>query len=216
MTYTCLFQDDDIIVVEKPSLLLSVPGRGPDKIDSLSYRIQQKLPHALIVHRLDWETSGVMVFALTKDAQRHLNKQFMLRQVHKEYECRVFGKLSEQGEINIPIMPDWKRRPKQMVQFIQGKPSQTLWQTMQHEILTDKESSIDYDVSRVKLFPITGRSHQLRIHMQHIGHSILGDPLYVEAIVSTLSNRLQLHATKLSFFHPISEKRVTFESDCPF
>jgi len=204
------FLDQDIIVVEKPSMLLSVPGRGADKYDSVTTRLQQQFPDLGVVHRLDWETSGVMVFARHKEALRHLNRQFMQRLVKKEYQARVFGLLIGEGKIDVPLRCDWENRPRQMVDFEQGKKSLTHWQCIA------TESAQNEKISRLKLMPETGRSHQLRVHLLHLRHPILGDPLYAHDKALNMTDRLQLHATRLKFNHPKTNQEVCFQSACPF
>ena len=202
-----IYADEALIVVNKPTMLLSVPGRGDDKKDCLISRLGVDFPGVLTVHRLDWETSGLTVLALTKDAHRHLSRQFEQRQVHKNYTAVVFGTPDkEHGEINLPLRCDWENRPRQIVDYKQGKAAQTFWECL------DRATNS----TRLLLTPITGRSHQLRVHMQAIGHPILGDQLYAHADAFAMSERLLLHATRLEFTHPKSNKTVKFYSRPPF
>jgi len=204
------YQDQDIIVVEKPSMLLSVPGRGKEKYDSVATRLQQLFPEIGVVHRLDWETSGLMVFAIHKESLRHLNKQFMYRQVKKEYQARVYGILEGKGEIDVPMRCDWENRPRQIIDREQGKNAYTQWQNMSTQFHMGEA------ISHLKLIPKTGRSHQLRVHMLHLKHPILGDPLYADQKALKMADRMQLHATSLEFFHPQDNREMKFKSICPF
>lgn len=210
MTIKILYHDLDIVVVEKPSMLLSVPGKGEDKYDSVATRLKCQFPGLGVAHRLDWETSGLMVFALHKESLRHLNRQFMERVVKKEYQAKVFGELIGKGEIDVPMRCDWENRPRQIVDYKQGKAAHTQWQHV------SSHSFKQLPVSHIKLFPTTGRSHQLRVHLQHLQHPILGDKLYAHQVARDLAPRLQLHATQLSFFHPMSQQEMKFKSSCPF
>ena len=161
-----LYHDDDLIVLNKQPWLLSVPGRKPEHQDSLATRVQALYPSATVVHRLDCATSGIMIMALNKACERHLSIQFQKRQVQKEYIAESWGICSESsGKIEIPIMVDWPNRPKQKVDFEEGKPSTTLWEVLEHTETT----------TRFKLTPITGRSHQLRIHLRELGFPMIGD-----------------------------------------
>lgn len=205
-----IYHDDEIIMVEKPSLLLSVPGRGIDKLDSVTTRLQALFKEVHVVHRLDWETSGLMVFAKTKNSQKTLNIQFMNRLVEKQYQAIVFGHLQGKGFIDFPLMADWERRPKQKVDYDKGKKSLTYWQLIAQATAKNK------NISFIKLFPVTGRSHQLRVHLSALSHPILGDPLYAQPMAVHMANRLQLHASFLSFLHPETGKKISFESTCPF
>ncbi len=199
-----LHVDDDIIVVNKPSGMLSVPGRGPDKQECLVSHIQTRYPEALIVHRLDMDTSGLMVLARSKEAHRHLSRQFQERQTQKSYAAVCIGKPSQQsGKICLPMRCDWERRPLQMVDFVHGKYAETHWQRLEQYP----------QCFFVQLTPITGRSHQLRLHMKSLGHPILGDNLYADPISLNLSERLMLHAQALSFTHPTSQAWLDFT--CP-
>ncbi|EOI6869497.1 bifunctional tRNA pseudouridine(32) synthase/23S rRNA pseudouridine(746) synthase RluA [Yersinia enterocolitica] len=189
-----LYQDQHIMVVNKASGLLSVPGRAPENKDSVMTRIQADFPTAESVHRLDMATSGVIVVALTKAAERELKRQFREREPKKSYIARVWGHLAQdEGLIDLPLICDWPNRPKQKVCYETGKPSQTLYQVLSRD--TDGST-------RVKLSPITGRSHQLRVHMLAIGHPILGDGFYAHPEAKAMASRLQLHAQELCITHP--------------
>ncbi len=197
------FQDDHLLIVNKPAGLLSVPGRGEDKQDCLSARIQQLFPDALVVHRLDMATSGLMVFARGEAMQRELSQMFREREVTKRYVALVAGVLEhEVGEIDLPLIVDWPNRPKSKVDHESGKPSLTRYRLL----------GIEDGDSRVELEPITGRTHQLRLHLASIGHPIIGDTLYD----GRSAERLMLHATRLAFDHPITAKPLYFESDAPY
>jgi tRNA pseudouridine32 synthase/23S rRNA pseudouridine746 synthase len=207
MPVTILYKDNDIIIVDKDADLLSVPGRGPDKLDSVFHRLTLTFEEVHIVHRLDMATSGIIVFARNKEALRHLQQQFQHRQTEKSYQAIVAGKLTpNEGAINLPMRCDWPNRPKQMVCYEFGKKSLTRWRVMEH---TNGNT-------RVELTPITGRSHQLRIHCDALGHPILGDNLYGTTESQAASQHLCLHAQSLTFTHPLSLERLTFESPVPF
>jgi len=202
-----VYSDEDILVVNKPSGLLSVPGRGPDKQECLGYHLQQDFGELYIVHRLDMDTSGLMVLAKNKEAHRHLSRQFQERETEKSYHAICSGIPSQQqGSIKLPMRCDWERRPLQMIDFKQGKGAETHWQVLEqfeHHFL-------------VELTPITGRSHQLRLHMKSLGHPILGDNLYADAKSLASSARLLLHAKSLSFNHPSSGKWMQFDIEAHF
>jgi tRNA pseudouridine32 synthase / 23S rRNA pseudouridine746 synthase len=195
--------DEAFIVVNKPSGLLSVPGRGPDKTDCAITRLQQQYSDALTVHRLDMETSGLMVFGRGIDAQRALSRAFERREVTKQYVAVVDGiMLADSGEIDLPLICDWPNRPRQIVDRDVGKPSLTRYQ-----VLCRNEAS---NTTKVELSPVTGRSHQLRVHLASIGHCILGDSLYASPAALAASERLLLHATYLAFPHPLASQPVEF------
>lgn len=190
-----LFVDEDLLIVDKPAYLLSVPGRGPENKDSAHYRLEQKYAEVHVVHRLDLDTSGIMIFARNPKAQRRLNRAFAERRVEKAYMAEVYGQLSpNHGFITYPIAPDWERRPRQKICDLEGKGSITQYSVERYDT--------ERNITRVKLEPITGRSHQLRIHTQHIGHPIVGCDLYAPEHILALSPRLQLHAYYLGFNHP--------------
>jgi tRNA pseudouridine32 synthase/23S rRNA pseudouridine746 synthase len=204
---TLLYHDDALLVLNKPAGLLSVPGRGVDKQDCVSARVQAQFPDALVVHRLDMATSGLMLMARGADAQRAVNHSFADGKVEKRYLALVAG-LLEADElwrtIDLPIAVDWPRRPLRMINA-DGKASQTRWRCIAQYAQGQS--------SRVELEPLTGRSHQLRVHMQAIGHPILGDALYANAQVQAMAPRLLLHACALSLLHPYTGMRMRWE--CP-
>ncbi|SES95354.1 pseudouridine synthase [Paracoccus homiensis] len=198
--------DHEILVVNKPSGLLSVPGRGPDKADCLIERLRGAFPTILLVHRLDQDTSGVMIFGLTPHAQRSLSKQFEERRTKKAYVARVAGRLQPKtGRVDLPLIVDWPNRPRQKVDHEAGKPAVTDWRVMKAE---DHET-------RVRLSPVTGRSHQLRVHMAESGHPILGDPLYATGWAAD-HPRLMLHAESLRVKHPETGIQQSFNAPVPF
>lgn len=195
--------DDDLLVVSKPAGLLSVPGRGEDKQDCLVHRLQATWPDALTVHRLDQVTSGLMVFARTADAQRALSDAFAARRVAKVYEACVEGRMdASEGSIEQPLICDWPNRPKQVVDPVAGKPALTHWSLLSHEAIG----------SRVQLMPVTGRTHQLRVHLQWLGHPIVGDVFYGAAPAA----RVMLHARQLAFDHPRTGTSLVFDESPPF
>ncbi|AWL11050.1 tRNA pseudouridine(32) synthase [Saliniradius amylolyticus] len=202
-----IYRDDHLLVMNKPSGLLSVPGKAEDQKDSLQLRCQRVWPTATIVHRLDMATSGLMVLPLNREAQRHLARQFQERQTQKRYLTRIYGQpRASHGSIELPLICDWPNRPKQMVDFNRGKPSLTHWR-----VLEKREND-----TLMELTPVTGRSHQLRVHMQHLGHPILGDRLYAHPEALSMAERLQLHAFQLGFTHPESGQWCQFEAPCEF
>lgn len=207
-----IYQDEDIIVLNKASGILSVPGRLPEHQDCLQNRVQRVLPSATIVHRLDMATSGIMIMALNKPAHVAISRQFEQRKTQKRYLARVFGQIKEQqGSVDLPLICDWPNRPKQMVDHESGKKSLTHF-----KVLSYSEEDEEQVTTLVELTPVTGRSHQLRVHMLAIGHPILGDRLYASKEALLMSNRLQLHAQSLSLFHPKTEQAISFEAACPF
>lgn len=207
-----VYVDDALLVLDKPSGLLAVPGRGPDKRDCIAARAVANYPDALIVHRLDMATSGLMVMARGPFAQRELSKAFAARRVHKRYIAVVAGRLEappeDWGSIDLPLICDWPNRPRQIVDHTLGKPSQTRWRVLGHD-----DAGLN---TRVELEPVTGRSHQLRVHLRELGHPILGDDLYAPPEVQALSDRLLLHAYTLRFAHPATGEALAFESPAPF
>ncbi|WP_378948058.1 pseudouridine synthase [Paracoccus sp. R86501] len=201
-----LHADHEILIVDKQTGLLSVPGRGDDRADCLISRLRRAFPTVLLVHRLDLDTSGVMVFGLTPHAQRNLSKQFEERQTKKSYVARVWGQLEPKtGRVDLPLMVDWPNRPRQKVDHEEGRPSQTDWRVM--KALADE--------TRVRLMPVTGRSHQLRVHMAESGHPILGDPLYATGAAADFP-RLMLHAETLRIRHPDGGVHHSFSAPVPF
>ena len=202
-----LYQDAHIMVVNKPSGLLSVPGRLEEHKDSVMTRIQRDYPQAESVHRLDMATSGVIVVALTKAAERELKRQFREREPSKRYVARVWGHPAEKGVIDLPLICDWPNRPKQKVCFETGKAAQTEYEVT--EYLPDNSA-------RVALKPITGRSHQLRVHMLALGHPILGDNFYAHPEAKARAPRLLLHAESLTITHPAFGNSMTFRQPAEF
>ena len=237
-----IYRDDTLLVVSKPAGLLAVPGRGEDKQDCLATRIQQEFPDALVVHRLDMATSGLMLFARGMEMQQRLSQMFRGREVQKRYVAVVAGKLEQAniqstpsldqrergrspllplkeesearglwegswGEVNLPIVADWPNRPLRKIDVESGKPSLTRYRLLSHDAVTD--------TSRVELEPVTGRTHQLRVHMAAVGHPILGDTLY-GGIAGVSAERLLLHASKLGFVHPHSDDLLTLVSETSF
>ena len=207
-----LYADDALLVLDKPSGLLAVPGRGADKQDCLAARVQARYPDALIVHRLDMATSGLMVMARGAAAQRALSKAFAAREVTKRYIAVVAGRLDapqpDWGTIDLPIIVDWPNRPLRVVDHHQGKPSLTRWRVLGYDATGSS--------TRVELEPVTGRSHQLRVHLRELGHPILGDTLYAPPDVRALAGRLLLHAWSLSFTHPLTGAMLDFQRPEPF
>lgn len=201
--------DDTLIVVDKPAGMLSVPGRGDGVTDNLTTRVMRVWPDALIVHRLDQATSGLMLFARGLAMQRALSLGFEKRRMHKRYEAVVAGTLPQaQGEVDMPMRLDWPHRPRQVTDVFAGKPALTRWRAVE-PVARD-----DGPATRVRLEPVTGRSHQLRVHMAFIGHPILGDDLY--APLPLRAPRLLLHAAELGFVHPLDGRERRFDSAVPF
>ncbi|TNF33188.1 MAG: RNA pseudouridine synthase [Gammaproteobacteria bacterium] len=202
-----LQQDDELLFVSKPSGLLSVPGRNPANRDCVISRIKETHPTAQIAHRLDLDTSGLMVLALTPHARAHLGRQFEKRAVKKSYIAVVHGQLpKDQGTIDLPMIADWEKRPLQKIDFTNGKEAVTDFEVL--ERLPDR--------TRVRLKPHTGRSHQLRLHMQAIGHPILGCDFYAHDEAYQMADRLLLHAETLELFHPGSNAIIQLSDPCPF
>jgi tRNA pseudouridine32 synthase/23S rRNA pseudouridine746 synthase len=201
-----LHEDHEILAVNKPAGLLSVPGKGPELADCLISRLEAVYPQVLLVHRLDRDTSGVMIFALTPHAQRHLGLQFEKRQTQKRYVARVAGRLEPKtGTVDLPLIVDWPNRPLQKVDHDTGKPAVTDWRVLK----------ANDDESKVQLFPQTGRSHQLRVHMLALGHPILGDPLYAPDTADRYP-RMMLHAEELRIRHPDGGIGTKFRVKAPF
>ncbi|VAW69630.1 Ribosomal large subunit pseudouridine(746) synthase @ tRNA pseudouridine(32) synthase [hydrothermal vent metagenome] len=197
-----------MIILNKPAGLLSVPGRGADKQDCMLSRCQLQHPETHVVHRLDMATSGIIIFALTKEMQREMSILFEKRQIKKGYIAKVHGVLREsKGLINQPLMTHWAQRPKQKIDYKSGKPSTTRYELL--EIIDNKNSL-------VKLQPVTGRSHQLRVHMSSLGHPILGDKLYGTALSRNASPRLLLHAQEISFTHPATHRQIEITCKADF
>ncbi len=201
--------DNALLVLSKPAGLLAVPGRGADKQDALSSRVQARYPEALVVHRLDQATSGLMLMARSPDVQRTLSRAFENRLVHKKYVAIVHGQLPDaSGEIALPLMADWPRRPMQKVDLQHGKAALTRWRVLNTHSAAH--------TSRLLLEPITGRTHQLRVHLCAIGHAIVGDTLYGKLAANTGQARMLLHAQCMQFDHPETGHRVRVEAKVPF
>lgn len=210
-------EDDALVVLDKPSGLLAVPGRGPDKQDCLSARAQARWGDALIVHRLDMATSGLVVMARGLPMQRALSMAFEKRRVHKRYTAVVAGALANPDAgnawqtIDLPLTIDWLNRPRSIVHQDMGKPSLTRWR------LADDDRGLHQGIgTRLELEPVTGRTHQLRVHLQALGHPILGDPLYASEAQRAQAPRLLLHAGWLALPHPLSGDTLELHSPCPF
>jgi tRNA pseudouridine32 synthase/23S rRNA pseudouridine746 synthase len=201
-----IYCDTSLLLVNKPAGLLAVPGRGADKQDCLSSRLQNEFPDALAVHRLDMATSGLMVFARGAEMQRRLSQMFRERKVEKHYLAVVAGKVEPPiGEVNLPIAADWPNRPLRKIDVDLGKPSLTRYRLLSNDAATD--------TSRLELEPVTGRTHQLRVHMAAISHPILGDAMYGDVASAP---RLLLHASMLSFAHPLSDELLNLVNEAPF
>lgn len=202
-----LHLDDDIIVLNKPEGLLSVPGRLAEHKDCLETRVQAQYPRATTVHRLDGDTSGIMVMALNIEAHRHISKQFEIKTTQKTYIAIVDGIVeADSGSIDLPLLCDWPNRPLQKVNHEDGRKALTHWRVLDH---------LD-DATRLELTPVTGRSHQLRVHCLSMGHPIVGDRFYATQDGIRKSNRMCLHAHLLTMRHPKTENEMTFCSDVPF
>ncbi len=203
--YAC----ESFLVVDKPAGLLTVPGKGPEKQDCLINRILPHYPNARIVHRLDQPTSGLVIVPLGYEPLRNIARQFEQRQVSKVYQAVVAGLVAEDvGEVNLPLICDWPNRPRQMVDHQQGKPSLTHYRVLSRDM--------EQQITRMELTPVTGRSHQLRVHMRSLGHPILGDTLYAPEDIQTLSPRLLLHASDIGFCDPVDNGFLQFNSPAVF
>ncbi len=238
-----LHHDEDLLVLSKPIGLLSVPGKLPGLQDSLQTRVLAEFPEALLVHRLDMDTSGLFIMARNKPAQSHLAKQFQYRKADKHYIAKIWGiPPQESGMVDLPLRCDWENRPLQMVCYEHGRPSQTHWEVLESMTLPSLRAqrsnpeAIQADtwiassqaprndeqmISRVKLSPVTGRSHQLRVHMAELnkengGHPILGDTFYAHEAARDAADRLLLHAQSLTINHPKNNERITFTDPAPF
>ncbi len=199
-----LHRDPHLLLVRKPDLLLSVPGRHPLNKDSLILRLQQDYPSATIVHRLDLDTSGIMVIPLDRETHSHISRQFQQRRVEKEYIAVVHGVVSQdEGEVDLPIACDWENRPRQVICHERGKHALTRYRVLERQA----------DRTRLLLQPVTGRSHQLRIHMRELGHPILGCDMYAHEEALAMAGRMLLHATRLAFEHPATGEWLVGE--CP-
>ena len=199
--------DDDLLLIDKPSGLLSVPGKPAEHWDCVEHRAREAFPDSLLIHRLDLETSGIMVFARNRRAQKIVNGQFERRVVQKTYVAEVAGQVAgADGTIDLPLIADWPNRPMQKVCFERGKPSVTHWRVL----------SRGAGATRVELHPETGRSHQIRVHLRALGHPILGDPFYAPEEVFQAAERLLLHASSLALRHPDGGAWRQWEAPCPF
>ena len=207
--YQIVYEDDVLLVVNKPAQLLTVPGRHPQNQDCLIRRVQREFPFAEVVHRLDYDTSGLVILPLTKRVLSDISKQFQARTVHKHYIAVVDGKLAKpRGEINLALAADPLQRPLYKVCEQTGKPSLTRYQLLSYDEKTNQ--------SRLKLEPVTGRSHQLRVHLLALGHPMLGDTLYAAPAIAAKSPRLMLHAEYIRFVHPLSAQVMEFTASAPF
>lgn len=203
-----LYHDNHLLVINKPSGLLSVPGNQPQYYDSAMSRIKEKYGFCEPAHRLDMATSGIIVFAMSKAADRELKRQFREREPKKYYQALVWGHITaDRGTVDLPLICDWENRPRQMICFERGKRAVT-----NYEVL----ARLPNNSTRVKLTPITGRSHQLRLHMFSLGHPILGDKFYAHPVAKAFSSRLCLHSESLQITHPISDETMLFNTPAPF
>lgn len=204
-----IYQDEQLLVVNKPAMLLTVPGRHPANFDCLISRVQQQFPTAQVVHRLDYDTSGLVILPLSKAALSNISKQFQARAVHKRYQALVQGQVTPiSGSIDLPIAADPIHRPLYKICQVTGKPSLTHYQLLDYDQARD--------LSRLLLSPVTGRSHQLRVHLLSLGHPIIGDTLYGDATNIALSSRLCLHAAAIEFCHPLSGQLLQFAVEAGF
>lgn len=203
-----VYRDDYILVVNKPSGLLSVPGSQPQFFDSAMSRVQQKYGFCEPAHRLDMATSGLLLFALSKAADRELKRQFREREPQKQYQALLWGQMeADRGMVDLPLICDWENRPRQMICFERGKKACTAFKVL---------ARLPNNTTRVQLNPITGRSHQLRLHMLALGHPILGDKFYAHPAAKALAPRLCLHAEKLRITHPITGEKHCFYAKADF
>ncbi|MGP5312346.1 RluA family pseudouridine synthase [Psychrobacter faecalis] len=206
-----VYEDDDIWVVDKPAGLLSVDGKSL-KV-SLLARLERANPAVKLIHRLDMDTSGLLIFAKNAAAQSHISKQFIDRMPQKSYQARVFGRwqnVGAKGEISVPVRYEPTTKPRHIVDHNWSKHALTLYEVLAHEECNGQA------VTRVLLKPVTGRSHQLRVHMVHVGHVMIGDPIYAEGNALTIAPRLNLHAQQLRLKHPTLGAWMDWESPCPF
>ena len=203
-----VYRDNHILVINKPSGLLSVPGNRPEYFDSAMTRVQKKYGFTEPAHRLDMATSGILLFALSKAAEKELKRQFREREPKKYYQALVWGQIKEdRGEIDLPMICDWENRPRQRLDFVFGKSAVTRFEVLQR---------LPNNSTHVKLTPITGRSHQLRLHMLALGHPILGDKFYAHPQAKSMASRLCLHAEQLTITHPITAEPMTFRAEANF
>lgn len=191
---TVVAADDDLVVLDKPSGLLTVPGKDPAMADCLEARARARFPTAAVCHRLDKDTSGILVMALNKPALGHIGQEFEQRRAKKTYVARVWGDVAgDEGEIDLPLATDWENKPRQRVDYERGRQSRTGWRV---------EAREPGGITRLRLFPHTGRTHQLRVHLRALGHPIIGDSFYATGAALAAADRLQLHAEELAFNHP--------------
>jgi tRNA pseudouridine32 synthase/23S rRNA pseudouridine746 synthase len=207
-----IHRDDDILVLSKPSGLLSVPGKPAEHADCLESRAIELHPGAMTIHRLDKDTSGVVVMGMNRKAHADIGMQFETRMTEKSYIARIWGRVAgDKGRIDLPIACDWPNRPKQMVDRENGRAAQTDWEVLEREVM-----KCGNPATRLRLYPATGRSHQLRVHMLSLGHPILGDNFYAHPEAFAAADRLQLHAETLAFRHPADGRQRIFADACPF
>ena len=210
LTEHLIHRDEDFMVIHKPAGVLTVPGKTEDLQDCVINRLLEIEPKTLLIHRLDRDTSGILVFGLTKWGQKTISRQFQERQTEKTYQAVVAGHLEGEGTVDVPVVYDPEHPPLHIADPKHNKPALTHWEATEHFEIQGQA------VTRVKLTPITGRSHQLRVHMQYLGHPIVGDTLYATAEQQQLMPRLCLHAEHLSFYHPQTEQLVEFYCPVPF
>ena len=204
-----LYQDEHLLVVNKPEFLLSVPGRAPENKDCVITRLQQHFPEAVIVHRLDLDTSGLLIVPIKRAAMSHIARQFQERKIFKRYQALLWGKLKQSyGTIELPIKADWPNRPKQQIDFLEGKHALTHYRVL--------HVNHEKNQTRIELNPISGRSHQLRIHCRELGHPVLGCDMYAHPEALAASKRLLLHASDISFRHPETSEIISVHSPVPF
>jgi tRNA pseudouridine32 synthase/23S rRNA pseudouridine746 synthase len=207
MTLPIVHLDPRLIVLDKPTGLLAVPGLGPANQDNLASRVQAIYPETRVVHRLDRDTSGLIVMARDAESQRHLSRQFQERWAEKTYLAVAFGRLfGDTGCIDLPLRKDFSRPPRHCVDVLLGRPATTYWRVLRR----------GSDRTRLELTPRTGRSHQLRVHLEQLGHPILGDNLYAHAAALGSADRLLLHSSRLALVHPSTGRQVEWTSECPF
>ncbi|MEZ2901641.1 RluA family pseudouridine synthase [Acinetobacter terrestris] len=210
LTEHLIHRDEDFMVIHKPAGVLTVPGKTEDLQDCVINRLLKIEPKTLLIHRLDRDTSGILVFGLSKWGQKTISRQFQERQTEKTYQAVVAGHLEGEGTVDVPVIYDPEHPPLHIAAPDHNKPALTHWQAIENFEIQGQA------VTRVKLTPITGRSHQLRVHMQYLGHPIVGDTLYATPEQQQLIPRLCLHAEHLSFYHPQTEERVEFYYPVPF
>ena len=218
--FDLVYCDNALLMANKPAGLLSVPGRGKDKEDSLSTRVRAMFPDAYSVHRLDMDTSGLLMFARGKEMHRRLSRLFRERRVNKRYIALVAGRVGFTiAEVELPLLSDWPNRPRQKIDFATGKPSFTRIRLLEYTeftpAITTQLGKRGPDASRIELEPVTGRTHQLRVHMAAIGHPVIGDPLYGQD-TGIRAARLLLHSRSLNFAHPLNDKPMTITCEPPF